>query len=323
MNKEPISEKRTPAFPIHKKTKYNLLWILLAVLLILLLYFRFNPTTRYICINDGNTLYLVDHNSQEIVWEHSEETIAYHCVSENTVYVALPGIIYALTLDSGEKLWETNCSVEWAPNGKMQYADGKLYYTGTYDTRSRLFGIYSLDLSTKEETQLDLSHSQLSNFSVVGTTLFTYDGYNVQSQDMTTGTIKIAGNLEDIEYNSVSFLNDKITIKYRDYADWYSIENNTTIQKELTIPSSVFNLNAFSVCDMDDSRLVFTDRNPWDLHLTGKLYLYNTKSEKLILLDESKYMPREICFIENGFYAAWTDQTITYYKANGKAIQIA
>lgn len=283
-----------------------------------------SKTDSTIAINGVSTLYIVDTESNTVLWSKSYDgTYRMRCVSDgDTVYLGTEdGILHALSMESGEELWQTQASHNFDFRGDMDIVDGVLYYTAIYSRETGNWPVCSLDLETMEEIPLSTGTTTMGNFSIYQGQLYTCTESGVSVYDMTTGET-VTWDLPDpiCQYRAV--WNDIYVAGYSSgRMEWYTIDESgltryrTLNYDELSMPGKV--REGTEVIEANDEAAVLLEQCEMSDEDTG-FYVYLTETEELVSYDRVSAWawPSYIYFADHGFYALWQDE-LRYYDYNG------
>lgn len=274
-------------------------------------------------IRSCKILYQVNSGAKAVQWSRifdAEQLL--HCADANTVYVGYGtnrGTICALHLETGEALWQTNCSLSWAAGSDMRFVNGDLYYPGNYNPIKQEYPLYTLSVDTLKETILPVGHTQLSNFSVYQGRIYTHGMNGVSIYDLETSSLS-SYELPDLEYLFLNFYEDHVAIAYENRVEWYVI-TSSGLEQTNVITAEDMDVEQITVCAVSPSAFVFLARAVGDPWMEAELCAVTLDQGQPVVCDRATNAPSDVVFTDEGFYASW-EECIVYYDWEGNQTTI-
>ncbi len=181
--------------------------------------------------------------------------------------------------------------------------------------RSRVL-VYALDLETFEERQLPVCHTQLSNFSVIGSKLYYTDQDGIAVYDVETGACTIVCPLAyDADYHALCFCENLFAVLRSDCVEYHCI-TDAGMEPVAVVEADRLGVDAFSVCKVAPDAFLYLARGVGDLSSNAMLCAYRMDTKKTISYELRDTIPYDVAFTENGFFAVWPGE-VTFYDWEG------
>lgn len=245
-----------------------------------------------------------------------------YCTDAETVYAGYGtngGTICALQPETGEALWQMDCSLSWAAGSDMRFFNGNLYYPGNYNPAKQEYPLYTLNVDTLKETILPVGHTQLSNFSVYQGRIYTHGTNGVSIYDLETSDL-FSYKLPDSEYLFLNFYENHMAIAYKNRVEWYAITPSGLVQTNI-ITAKDMDMPQITVCAVSPTAFVFLARAVGDPWTETNLCAVTLDQGQPVVYGRVTNAPSDVVFTDDGFYVSWK-KCVVYYDWEGNQTTI-